>query len=99
MISWKATAKGIVSAIPIVNGDGPLDIPTETAAVLNSRLPTLSVLDMVAGLICPLVWPSLLDGGLGIDMYPGCCVWWTDFCKFDGGGCISPTSENKSPKS
>lgn len=68
MISWKATANGIVSAIPIVKGDGPLDIPTETLAVRNSKLPTLSVLDIVAGLMCPRAWPSRLDGGRGIDM-------------------------------
>lgn len=52
-ISWNATAKGIVSAIPIVRGDGPRETPTGTQAVRNSKLPTLSVLEIVAGLILP----------------------------------------------
>lgn len=60
-----------MSAIPIVKGDGPLDTPTGTQAVRNSRLPTLSALEIVAGLVWPLGTPSdLLDGGRGIDMYP-----------------------------
>ena len=47
----------MVSAMPIVRGEGPLDEPTGTPAVRNSRLPTLSALEMVdgpgAGLIRP----------------------------------------------
>lgn len=45
-ISLNATAKGIVSLIPMVSGEGPLDEPTGIDVVLKSlvRLPTLSVL-------------------------------------------------------
>lgn len=68
-ISWNATASGMVSAIPIVNGDGPLDTPTGTHAVRNSKLPTLSAREIVAGLMWPLGGPSeRRDGGRGIDM-------------------------------
>lgn len=59
----------MVSAIPIVSGDGPLDTPTGTQAVRNSKLPTLSALEIVAGLMCPLGGPSeRLEGGRGMDM-------------------------------
>lgn len=59
----------MVSAIPIVNGDGPLDTPTGTQAVRNSKLPTLSALEMVAGLTWPLgVASERRDGGRGMDI-------------------------------
>ena len=51
MISWKAMAKGIVSLIPIVKGEGPRDDPIP-AAVRNSKLPTLSA-RAIAGLTLP----------------------------------------------
>lgn len=45
----------MVSDIPIVKGDGPLDEPNAPTAVLNSKLPILSALFMVYdGLILPL---------------------------------------------
>lgn len=54
MISWKATAKGIVSDMPIVNGEGPLDDPIPTLGLRNSKLPTLSARAICdAGLIRP----------------------------------------------
>ena len=57
----------MVSAIPIVRGDGPREDPTGTPAVRNSKLPTLSALDMADGLILPRgEGPSLrLEGGRG----------------------------------
>lgn len=51
IISWNATARGTVSLMPIVSGDGPLLEPIP-AAVLNSRLPTLSA-RAIAGLTLP----------------------------------------------
>lgn len=95
-ISWKATAKGIVSARPMVNGDGPLDEPTPIPAVRNSKLATLSALEMVAGETLPLGdGPSLLEGGLGIIIDPV----GVDEADCLGGktGVMSPTSVNKSP--
>lgn len=52
MISWNATASGIVSVMPIVRGDGPRDVPM-ILAVRNSKLPTLSARDIDAGDIRP----------------------------------------------
>lgn len=50
----KATASGIVSDIPMVNGLGPLDDPTGIDVVLNVTLLELSERDMnVAGLLLP----------------------------------------------
>lgn len=101
MISWKATAIGIVSDIPIVNGDGPRDEPIPTIlAVRNSRLPTLSAREIDIGLMRPLTAASLrLDGGRGIamllllvaDVGVGICRPLFLF--------ISATSEKISPKS
>lgn len=45
-------ARGIVSLMPIVKGDGPRDVPIP-AAVRNSKLPTLSALAIAAGLTLP----------------------------------------------
>lgn len=42
----------MVSLIPIVNGDGPRDVPN-ILAVRNSKLPTLSALVIDAGLMRP----------------------------------------------
>lgn len=96
IISWKATAKGIVSARPIVRGEGPLEDPTATPAVRNSRLTTLSARDNVAGEIRPrdaaMLAPSpRLDGGLGMAM--------DELVDCFGGKAtlISPTSEKRSP--
>lgn len=70
--SWNATANGIVSARPIVNGEGPLEVATPTPVARNSKLATLSALEIVAGDILPrLDWHSpLREGGLGIAMVP-----------------------------
>lgn len=86
-----------MSASPIVSGDGPLEDPTPTPAVRNSKLATLSALDIVAGDILPLgEGPSpLRDGGLGMIIDP---VGVEDAdCLGGKAGVISPTSENKSP--
>lgn len=93
IISWKATAIGIVSAKPIVKGDGPLEEP-RPAAVRNSKLATLSARDIVAGDILPLVVIAspLRDGGLGIAIDP---VELAD-CFGGNAGVRSPSSENKS---
>lgn len=61
--------------MPMVSGDGPLETPTGTQAVLNSKEPTLSareMVDVVEGLTCPRAAAASdrLDGGRGIDMYP-----------------------------
>jgi len=45
MISWKATAIGIGSAMPIVRGEGPLE-PIPRPTLLDSKLPMLSVRDI-----------------------------------------------------
>lgn len=79
-ISWKATANGIVSAIPMVKGDGPLETPTGTHAVRNSKLFILSARLM---LFCVIFDASdRREGGRGIDMNPevgvGVCL----------GGCL-----------
>lgn len=57
-----------MSLLPIVNGDGPRDDPIPMLAVRNSRLPTLSALDIVDGLIRPrtVAVSDRRDGGLGI---------------------------------
>lgn len=47
-----------MSLIPIVSGDGPLDAP-KMLAVRNSRLPTLSALEIDAGLVRPLAANTL----------------------------------------
>lgn len=94
MISWNATASGIVSAKPMVRGDGPRDDPTATPAARNSRLATLSARDIVAGDILPRTSP-LRDGGLGMAIEP---VGVEDADCFGGkAGVMSPISENKSP--
>lgn len=68
MISWKAIASGIVSLMPMVSGEGPRD-PSPTPAVLNSRLPTLSALAIVAGDTRPArICSDRLDGGRGMAM-------------------------------
>lgn len=80
-----------------MSGDGPLEEPTPTPAVRNSRLATLSARDMVAGDILPRdEAPSpLRDGGLGITMDP---VGVEDADCFGGrAGVMSPISENRSP--
>lgn len=87
----------MVSARPIVSGDGPREEPTPTPAVRNSRLATLSARDIVAGDILPRGdGPSpRRDGGLGITIDP---VGVEDAdCLGGKAGVISPTSENKSP--
>lgn len=86
-----------MSASPIVNGEGPLDEPTPTPAVRNSKLATLSAREIVAGDILPRGdGPSpLRDGGLGIAIE---LVGVDDADCFGGNaGVMSPTSENKSP--
>ncbi|KYM99213.1 hypothetical protein ALC62_10035 [Cyphomyrmex costatus] len=87
----------MVSARPIVSGDGPREDPTPTPAVRNSKLATLSARDIVAGDILPRGdGPSpRRDGGLGITIDP---VGVEDAdCLGGKAGVISPTSENKSP--
>jgi len=87
----------MVSARPIVSGDGPREEPTPTPAVRNSRLATLSARDIVAGDIRPRgEGPSpLRDGGLGITIEP---VGVEDAdCLGGNAGVMSPTSENRSP--
>lgn len=106
MISWNATASGIVSLIPIVSGDGPRDDPIPTA-VRNSILPTLSALDIDDGLTRPLIPVSdRLDGGLGIaillpDVGVGICRVLFDKALADAGAeaLSSFISENMSPSS
>lgn len=95
-ISWKATARGIVSARPMVSGDGPREDPTPTPAVRNSKLATLSAREIVAGDIRPRVVPSpRREGGRGIAIEP---VGVEDTDCFGGkAGVMSPTSENRSP--
>ncbi|CAD6204815.1 GSCOCG00002995001-RA-CDS [Cotesia congregata] len=80
----------------MVSGEGPRDDPTPTPAVRNSRLATLSALDIVAGDILPRGPPSLRrDGGRGIIIEP---VGVDDAdCLGGKAGVMSPTSENKSP--
>lgn len=110
MISWKATANGIVSVMPIVNGEGPRDDPMPTLGLRNSKLPTLSALAICeAGLIRPRTAASdLRDGGLGIaillppaDVGVGICRCVSLVRLADAGAeaLISPTSEKMSPKS
>lgn len=107
MISCKATASGIVSVTPIVNGDGPLDDPKPMLAVLNSKLPTLSAREILDGLV--RLRPNAserLDGGRGIAILlavvgVGICRL-LNLPKFADVGAeklISPISENISPKS
>lgn len=85
MISWNATASGIVSEIPIVSGEGPREDPTPPIAVRNSRLPMLSARFMAvtgAGDILPrpgavpvaagpmAIISERRDGGRGMAMLP-----------------------------
>lgn len=96
-------ASGIVSLMPMVNGDGPLD-PSPTPAVLNSRLPTLSALAIVAGETRPaLICSERLDGGRGMAMElfgVGICRWILLALAADAGADeMSPTSEKMSPRS
>lgn len=57
----------MVSLMPMVSGDGPLDDPIPMLAVRNSRLPTLSARDIVDGLIRPRTAVSeRRDGGRGM---------------------------------
>lgn len=60
----------MVSAMPIVRGEGPLETPTGTQAVLNSRLLTLSAREMLLWAIRFLEGSERREGGRGIDMYP-----------------------------
>lgn len=106
-ISWNATANGIVSVMPMVNGDGPRDEPNPILAVRNSKLPTLSARDIFDGLTRPrTVASERRDGGRGIAILlaeVGVGIWrlfpLTDVA--DGGAdtLISPISEKISPKS
>ena len=103
MISWKAIANGIVSLMPMVSGEGPLD-PRPTPAVLNSRLPTLSALAMAAGETRPArICSDLREGGRGmaIELFGvGICRCILLKEAADGGADeMSPTSEKISPRS
>lgn len=96
-------ASGIVSLIPIVSGDGPLD-PSPTPAVLNSRLPTLSARAIVAGETRPArICSDRRDGGRGmaIELFGvGICRWSLLMLAADAGADeMSPTSEKISPRS
>lgn len=95
--------------MPIVSGDGPRDDPNAMLAVRNSKLPTLSALEMddVVGLILPRTPVSdRRDGGRGIaillaDVGVGICRLLTLLRLADAGAeaLISPISEKMSPKS
>lgn len=97
----------MVSLMPMVSGDGPLDDPIPMLAVRNSRLPTLSARDIVDGLIRPRTAVSeRRDGGRGMAMLlpdVGVGIWrLLILLRFADGGAealISPTSENISPRS
>lgn len=88
--------------MPIVSGDGPRD-PSPTPAVLNSRLPTLSALAIVAGETRPArICSDRLDGGRGIAMELfGVGICRCSLLRFvaDAGAEMSPTSEKISPRS
>lgn len=108
-ISWNATAKGIVSVMPIISGDGPRDDPNPMLNVRNSRLPTLSARDMFDGLMRPRPVVSVADrreGGRGIAMLlaevgVGICRLFNLLEVAEGGAdtLMSPISEKISPKS
>lgn len=96
-------ARGIVSLMPMVSGDGPRD-PRPTPAVLNSRLPTLSALAIAAGDTRPArICSDRLDGGRGmaIELFGvGICRWSLLKLAAEAGvDEMSPTSENISPRS
>lgn len=90
--------------MPIVNGEGPRDEPMPMLAVRNSKLPTLSALEMVDGLMRPRTATSdRLDGGLGMaillaDVGVGICRL-DNLAEAGAEADISPTSLNMSPRS
>lgn len=89
--------------MPIVSGEGPRD-PRPTPAVLNSKLPTLSALAIVAGETRPArICSDLRDGGRGMAMElfgVGICRWSLLRLVADAGvDEMSPTSEKISPRS
>lgn len=88
-----------MSAIPIVKGEGPLDTPIMTEAVRNSKLLTLSALEMLLCDVNVRDGSDLREGGRGIDIYPyeedvGVGVCRTGCCLEDD--CDSLSSLNKS---
>lgn len=91
----------------MVKGDGPRDEPNAMLAVRNSKLPTLSALEIFDGLILPRTLASeRLDGGRGMaillaDVGVGICRLLILLKLADAGAeaLISPNSENISPKS
>lgn len=105
----------MVSLRPIVSGDGPRDDPSPTMlAVRNSRLPTLSARDIVAGLMRPRAADSeRRDGGRGMAMLPvadvGVGIWRPCsglllmppalWAAAEAAAEMSPTSEKMSPRS
>lgn len=103
IISWKAIASGIVSLMPMVNGEGPRE-PSPTPAVLNSKLPTLSALAIVAGDTRPArICSDRREGGRGmaIELFGvGICRWILLMLAAEAGADeMSPTSEKISPRS
>lgn len=115
IISWKATANGIESEMPMVSGDGPRDDPMPPIAVRNSKLPILSARFIAGdGLMRPraaategtITISERREGGLGIaillaDVGVGICRLF-DFERVAEAGAealTSPNSENISPKS
>lgn len=115
IISWNATANGIVSEMPMVSGDGPRDDPIPPIAVRNSKLPILSARFIAGdGLMRPraaategaITISERREGGLGIaillaDVGVGICRLF-DFERVAEAGAealTSPNSENISPKS
>lgn len=96
-------ASGMVSLMPIVSGEGPLD-PRPTPAVLNSRLPTLSARAIVAGETRPArICSDRREGGRGMAMELfGVGIWrWIllTLAELGAEAEISPTSEKMSPRS
>lgn len=92
----------MVSDMPIVKGEGPLDDPTSTPAVRNSRLPTLSALEIGLGEMRPREAETspLREGGRGMTIpLEGRVGVWREAFVASVGWFISPSSENKSPKS
>lgn len=97
----------MVSVMPIVNGDGPLDEPYAMPDARNSRLPTLSAREIEDGLTRPL--PTAVserrDGGRGIamllaDVGVGICrLMRLDVADTGADTLMSPISENMSPRS
>lgn len=90
--------------MPIVSGDGPRDDPIPMLAVRNSRLPTLSALDMVDGLTRPRTAASdRRDGGRGMailfaDVGVGICRL-DSLAEAGAEADMSPTSLKMSPRS